>query len=49
MPRPIRWAENDPLLSHGRNHKARLITLGLHGLDASARHELLSLEESRIQ
>ncbi|GKB30218.1 hypothetical protein Tco_0869619, partial [Tanacetum coccineum] len=49
MPRPIRWADNDPLLSHGRNHKARLITLWLHGLDASTRHGLLSLEESRTQ
>ncbi|GJY67353.1 hypothetical protein Tco_0469591 [Tanacetum coccineum] len=49
MQRPIRWADNDPLLNHGQDHKARLITLWLHGLDASTRHGLLSLEESRIQ
>ncbi|GJS42110.1 phosphatidylinositol 4-kinase alpha 1-like protein isoform X1 [Tanacetum coccineum] len=49
MPEPIRWASNDPLLSHGQSHNARLITLWLHGLDTSTRHGLLSLEESRIQ
>ncbi|PWA91312.1 hypothetical protein CTI12_AA091790 [Artemisia annua] len=49
MPRPIKWAGNDPLLSHGRDHKTRLITLWLHGHDASTRHGFLSLEESRIQ
>ncbi|GKB08837.1 hypothetical protein Tco_0837149 [Tanacetum coccineum] len=42
-----RCQDNDPLLSHGRNHKAWLITLWLHGLNASTIHGLLSLEESR--
>nr|GEZ93913.1 ankyrin repeat-containing protein [Tanacetum cinerariifolium] len=37
-----------PLLSDGQDHKARLITLWSHGHDASTRHGLLSLEESRI-
>ncbi|GKC53002.1 mitogen-activated protein kinase kinase kinase 17-like protein [Tanacetum coccineum] len=50
MPRPIKkWADNDPLLSHGQDHKARLITLSSHGHDASTRHGFLSLKESRIQ
>ncbi|PWA47440.1 hypothetical protein CTI12_AA451530 [Artemisia annua] len=49
MPRPISWGDNDPLLSHGRDHKTRLITLWLHGHNASTRHGFLSLEESRIQ
>nr|GEZ67206.1 reverse transcriptase domain-containing protein [Tanacetum cinerariifolium] len=34
---------------HGQDLKARLITLWSHGQDASTRHGLLSLEESRIQ